>query len=381
MKKIIFFLLFCLSPFILTACFPEGEKNSNSSEEIKLDQKDGTTPEFIEEKIENNLVIKARVVGFDYVNLKRSSISLKAFDEEKVKDIFLVDNTIIETNEVQNGFFPEYTDKYFELSNDASLSLEMGSVTYRTPFYMNREYDSVISNTTYFVRDDLENVFKANSLEHISKEDAINQVKETAEELGINDLGIPQVLSLDLKTLEQEWEDYEMKDGSHPRKWEKDDEAYAVIFPISYDKINITNKGYFSLNSSSGIPIIGSRILGIVNKDGLIYMTANGIYDIGETVKQNIKPISIEKALTKLQDKYKDTLLTDLVTISKIALEYVPVISENKGIEYELVPCWVFTANQEITVTDSKGTSQSSSEFSIIFNAETGEEILIGGEY
>lgn len=373
--------MFCLSPFILTACFPEGEKNSNSSEEIKLDQKDGTTPEFIEEKIENNLVIKARVVGFDYVNLKRSSISLKAFDEEKVKDIFLVDNTIIETNEVQNGFFPEYTDKYFELSNDASLSLEMGSVTYRTPFYMNREYDSVISNTTYFVRDDLENVFKANSLEHISKEDAINQVKETAEELGINDLGIPQVLSLDLKTLEQEWEDYEMKDGSHPRKWEKDDEAYAVIFPISYDKINITNKGYFSLNSSSGIPIIGSRILGIVNKDGLIYMTANGIYDIGETVKQNIKPISIEKALTKLQDKYKDTLLTDLVTISKIALEYVPVISENKGIEYELVPCWVFTANQEITVTDSKGTSQSSSEFSIIFNAETGEEILIGGEY
>lgn len=172
-----------------------------------------------------------------------------------------------------------------------------------------------------------------------------------------------------------------MKDGSHPRQWEKDDEAYAVIFPISYDKINITNKGYFSLNSSSGIPVIGSRILGIVNKDGLIYMTANGIYDIGETVKEKIKPISIEKAITKLQDKYKDTLLTDLVTISKIALEYVPVIAENKGIEYELVPCWVFTANQEITVTDSKGTSQSSSEFSIIFNAETGEEILIGGEY
>lgn len=208
MKKIIYFLFLCLSSFILTACFPEGEKNSNSSEEIKLDQQDGTTPEFIEEKIENNLVIKARVVGFDHVNLKRSSISLKAFDEEKVKDIFLVDNTIIETNEVQNGFFPEYTDKYFELSDDTSLSLEMGSVTYRTPFYMNREYDSVISNATYFVRDDLESVFKANSLEHISKEDAINQVKETAEELGIDDLGMPQVISLDLKTLEQEWEDY-----------------------------------------------------------------------------------------------------------------------------------------------------------------------------
>ncbi|WP_400243115.1 hypothetical protein AB3U99_18710 [Niallia sp. JL1B1071] len=381
MKKILVLLFFCLSPFILTACFPDGEQNNNSSEEIKLDQKDKATPEFIEEKIEDNLVIKARVVGFDNTNLKRSSISLKEFDEDKVKDTFLVNNKIVETNEVQNAFFPEYIDKYYDLSDDSSLSIELGSVTYRTPFYMNREYDSVISDTTYFVRDDLENVFKATSLEHISKEDAINQVKQTAEKLGIKQLGNPQVIAFDLKTLEQEWEDYETKDGSHPRHWEKDDEAYAVIFPISYENINITNKGYFSLNSSSGIPVIGSRILGIVNKGGLIYMTANGIYDIGETVKEKIKPISIENALTKLKDKYENTLLTDLVTISKISLEYVPVIAENKGIEYELVPCWVFTANQEITVTDSKGTSQSSSEFSIIFNAETGEEILIGGEY
>ncbi|MCJ7840773.1 hypothetical protein MUB24_07610 [Lederbergia sp. NSJ-179] len=381
MKKI-WIILFGFSVFILSACFPTGAPNNASDSAHLKASKDSaateTTPSFIDTKLEENLIVKADVTRADSGKLKSSSVTLQAFDEDSIIKEFLENKPIKDTYENNNELFPEYKEKYFEVSDGSYLSLDLGAIRYVDVYYDEREYDTVISGTSFFIRSDIKNVFQQTSLNNLSKDKAIDTVRTVASKAGISPLGEPEVFALDFKTLENEWEDYEGKHGAHPKKWEQTDEAYLVIFPVVYDNIAVTNKGYLSANNQ--IPAIGSRIMGVVHQDDLIYFTCRGIYEMEETIKENITPISVDMALEKVKNKYKDTLLTDPIHISHIALEYVPTVSSSEGIGYELIPAWVFTAQQETTYTDQKGTSTISADFTIIINAETGEEIRIGGE-
>ena len=378
MKKVAILSVFIFSVLLSACSFPTGEQKEPSSS-LKLNNPKSTTPKFVNIKLDKNLSVKADIIGANAKNLKTNTIFLKNFDEEQTKKVFLKNKKVVKTNEVVNWLFPEYKDKFFDFSDGSYLTKQYGSLVYSTPYFEDREYDNVLSGTTYFIRSDLKEVFNKTTLENIDKNIAIETVKNAANGVGISNLGKPEVVALDLKTLESEWEDYETKNGVPPRKWEKADEAYAVIFPVVYDNINITNKGY--ANPANQMNATGSRIMGVVTKGGLIYFTASGIYEVGKILKEKITPITLETALAKVKNKYKNVLLTDPVRVSKIALEYVPTVSNDKALNYKLVPAWVFSAKQETTVNDKKGdTFKTSAEFTILINAETGQEIRSGGE-
>lgn len=377
MKKIVI-LLVILSSFMLSACFfPTGEKKDSSSS-VSLNNSDEDPPEFVDTKLEEDLIVKADVSAGKNEKLHSSSISLKTFDEEQIKETILENKTIEEIHENKNDRFPEHVNKYFQMSDESYLILEPGSIRFADKAYSDREYENIISGSTYFIRSDLKKVYKKSDLDGINKDEAIEIVSNAAKGAGISQLGNPEVISLDYETLESEWEEYETKPGVELRKWEKEDEAYVVIFSVVQDDLTITNKGYFS--ASSQMSVIGSRIMGVVSKKGLIFFTASDIYEIEETLNKNITPISLESALEKVKSKYKDVLITDPILISKISLEYVPVISSTEPVSYELVPAWVFTGEQDVTFNDKGGTFKAPAEFSIMFNAENGQEIRIGGE-
>ncbi|PLR86823.1 hypothetical protein CVD25_17915 [Bacillus canaveralius] len=377
MKKIVI-LWVCICSFVLSACFPTGEQK-DSSRSVSVGTASGSTPKFMEMELEENLKINADITGVESKKLKNYSISLKNLDENQILKTFLKDKTIVENREVKNDLFPDYKDKFFGFSDGSYLTMQLGSIRYDDSFYSEREYENVISGSTYFMRNDLKDVFNETTLEGLDKNEAVEKVRNAVKDLGIFQTGNPEVITLDFKTLESEWEDYETKDGSQPRKFEKDDEAYAVIFPVVLDKTNITNKGYS--NADNQMEVVGSRIMGVVGKDGLIFLTVQGIYEIGETLKDNISPISLETALEKVKNKYKDVLIKDPILISRIALEYVPTVSTTEGINYKLIPAWVFSGKQDLTIDDKKGGSfKMSADFSILINAETGEELRSGGE-
>lgn len=77
-------------------------------------------------------------------------------------------------------------------------------------------------------------------------------------------------------------------------------------------------------------------------------------------------------------------MITDKVEIEKINLEYVPVLKNVEKGEYELKPMFVCMARQNIehsTDKEDNGLIGDSSIFPIIFDAQTGIEIQIGGTY
>lgn len=377
MRKI-WILKICISLFVLSGCFPNGEQKG-SSDSVSLNKSNHSTSNFIDTELDKNLIVKADITGVNNKTFKINSISLKNFDVDKIKKTFFKNKTVVETHDNRNELFPEYKNKYFQLSDESYLILELGSIRYADAYYNERNYDNAISGSTYFIRPDLKDVYKKTTIESIDKDEAVEKVKNAVNEIGISQLGKPEVIALDFETLESQWEVFETKDGRQPRKWEKDDEAYVVIFPAIYDNSRITNKSY--LSATNQMPVLGSRIMGVVNKQGLIFLTCSGIYEIGNTLKDKVTPISLESALEKVKNKYKNVIITDPIIISKIALEYVPTSSLNKDtIKYELIPAWVFTAKQESTFKDKKGSFKASTNFTIMINAETGQEIRIGGD-
>jgi hypothetical protein len=379
MKKISILLLLVL---FLGGCFPTGESElpKSNSDHIIITNSDNsdTIPASIDMELDKNLMVKADVVSPKSLNLKVMSVALKSFDADKVMNTLLKEKKVYATNEFIDPVFPQQKGKSFSCADGSTLNVYIGSIRYTTPYYSEREYDSVIFGSNYFVRPDIQDVYKKTELKQVDKNSAVSIVKQTIESLGFQVADKPEVIALDLDTLKSEWEDYEGKGGKHPKQWEAADEAYAVVFQIMYDSTRITNTGY--INPNGEIPVEGSRILGVVTKNGLIYFQCSGIYEISSIIKESIQPISISVALEQVKNKYKDVLLTDPVTITNIALEYLPLSKMNETVSYEMIPAWVFTAHQKSTIYGEKGNYSIDSYFPIIINAETGQEFLIGGK-
>lgn len=380
MKKILLFIG-CSFVFVLSACFPTGSTNDSPSDTTNPNDSKSITPApgFIDTELDKNLIVQADVVEPAREHLKIRTIHLKEFDQKQIENVFLKNRTVVNSHENNNEYFPNYKDQTIEFEDGSYVRKELGKLIFNDIFYQERFYDAVISDLSFFIRSDIKDVFQKDSLDNIDKNQAIETVKNIVKELGISSLGNAEVYALDLEGLSSQWEDFPTKSGESPRKWEKEDEAYLVAFPVVYDNVRITTKGY--VNEANAIPAIGSRIMGVVNKNGLIHLTCTGIYEVGKTVKENITAISVDSALEIVKNKYKDVLLTVPIRISHIALEYVPTVSNNDGVAYQLVPAWVFTAHQKTTYNDpKKGAFEDDSEFTIIINAETGKEIRIGGE-
>jgi hypothetical protein len=377
LKKLVF-LIMCLTLIVLTACFPTGEQKDSSST-VLLNETEGSRPISIDRELEENLYVKGEVNWPEVERFKSRQVSLKMkFDVKKDLGPLLKNKQIKETREVNNGMFKNHKDTFISFADGSYLSIQYGRVRYSDTIFQEREYENVISGSTYFIRPDLREVFKKNELEGLDKNNAIQQVKNALTGLGIDKLGDPDVIALDFETLDSEWEDYETKDGSEPRKFKKEDEAYLVIYPVVSDGIKITTTGYF--NPDNQIDAIGSRVMGVVSKDGLLLLQVSGIYDKGDIVNDNINPISLETALKKVKNKYKNIMIEDPILISKISLEYVPIVASTDTIKYVLAPAWVFQGKQDKTMDDKKGgTIQVSDDFTILINAETGEEIRSGG--
>ena len=122
---------------------------------------------------------------------------------------------------------------------------------------------------------------------------------------------------------------------------------------------------------------MASRILGMGDVMTLIEKAEDAI-------SQKDAEAMAKKLQENIQQKFRNIMITDKVEIEKINLEYVPVLKNVEKGEYELKPMFVCMARQNIehsTDKEDNGLIGDSSIFPIIFDAQTGMEIQIGGTY
>lgn len=118
--------------------------------------------------------------------------------------------------------------------------------------------------------------------------------------------------------------------------------------------------------------VFGSRFVGVVGKEGLIFLSISGAYDVQEERSLSGPVISLETACDRMAATYDNILVTDPIEIQEIRLEYVPRYINAENYEFEIIPAWVFQGIQE--TNDEKGGTHTD-DVLVLIDAVTGKEI------
>lgn len=367
MKKIKLIILAMASLMTLTACFPTGENvKSEQLENIKSRE----IPRYIKLDAYENLAIDAKVIADVDKDWYEYKASIKKWDIDKVRDVLAPDKVIKERVEDVNL-------KSYMFDDSFCLYLDEGSIRFDNQELSNRHYDKHIHKYSSFVADDLENDFPKENLDNVNKEEAVTLVRNKIKDLGIEVKEEPRVIAMDVDNLTK-LTDYNEDTPESKRQrhiWEKDDEAYAIIFYGLQEGNKVTSEGYMT-NSDYAI---GTRIKSLVSKDGLISLSISDVYEIKEKSELSKEICSPNHVVDVIKDKYKDVILTDPVEVSEIKLEYLPKAINLKENSYSLSPFWVCNVSQTQELTKEGKTEKVTSNFKIFIDAISGNEFSIGG--
>lgn len=370
-------LITCLG---LTGCYPDGK--------MPLDTDKKNMDNYMKEVDNNASNIECELAEGLYVkaelNIKQdekwqdNQVFLKNWDIENISTVLGNGRKITETKTVPNMHNDKLNDQYIYWDDRSMLVIQQGNLQYYTEVELNYSYLGYLYGTMPYLTDQTLEKFPETDIPGIDKQNAIEQVKGILQNIGV-EVSEPRVYSLTYERLEENT-DYSQTDpnGNAPHQWSKEDAVYAIAFKGTLDSLPITEVGY-----RSG-PAAGERIVGIVGKQGLIAFQALNIYDAKEKNRLSEEVLDVEVILENIRNKFRNILITDKIEIDKINLEYVPVLEDIKTGEYKLKPMFVCMARQEIERTQDKEECNSIEEnsiFPIIFDAQTGMEIQIGGTY
>lgn len=370
-------LTICLS---LTGCYPDGRNLLDADKEIEEDYKKDIDRNGgdIECELDDGLYVNADLNINRETEWKEKYVHLKNWDIEKVTALFGNGKKITETKIMPNMHNDKINDQYIYWDDKSMLIIQQGNLQYYTEKELDYAYLGYLYGTMPYLTDETLKKFPETEISGISKLEAIEQVKEILKEIGV-DVSEPRVYALTYERLEENT-DYSQTDpdGNLPHKWSEEDSVYAIAFNGTVDSHPITEVGY-----RSG-PAAGERIVGIVGKQGLVAFKALNIYEVEETNQLSEKILDVEMLLNNIRNKFRNILITDKIEIDKINLEYVPVLENLKKGEYKLKPMYICMARQEIERTqdkEEKNAIEENSIFPIIFDAQTGMEIQIGGTF
>lgn len=367
MKKIKLIILAIASLMTLTACFPTGE---NVKPEQLENIKSREIPRYIKLDAYENLAVDAKVMADIEQEWYEYKASIKQWDIDEVKEILAPDKVIKERVEDVNL-------KSYTFDDSFCLSSNEGAIMFYNEELSNRYYDIHLRKYSSFVADDVENDFPKENLDNVNKEEAVTLVLNKIKDLGIEVKEEPRIIAMDVDNLTKlsDYNEFTPESKKQLHKWEKDDEAYAIIFDGLQEGNKVTSEGYMT-NSDYAI---GTRIKALVSKDGLINFSISNIYEIREKSELSKEICSPNHVIDVIKDKYKDVILTDPVEVSEIKLEYLPKAINLKENSYSLSPFWVCNVSQTQELTKEGKTEKVTSNFKIFIDAISGNEFSIGG--
>lgn len=147
--------------------------------------------------------------------------------------------------------------------------------------------------------------------------------------------------------------------------WTELDEIIYMIWNMEIDGIPIISDNYSNNVSGDSMQEAGTSVIATYSRTGLLGMNIGRIYKIERDVISTKQLISPEDAIKKLEHYYRNTLLYDDLTFTKISLVYAPYLVDYEEELYQMSPTWILWGTQKVA-DQMKG-------YLIKVNAVTGE--------
>lgn len=200
-------------------------------------------------------------------------------------------------------------------------------------------------------------------------QEAEEQAKEFLKKLGIEQVGIKRVYSVNQEKLNesvaerasQEGDElFAEKAGLDPSDhWTEEDEYYLIEAVTEIDGIEVKEFGYLRDDYTS---IPGSLIEIAIGKDGVEYLATNAVYEkLGE---ENVSLQEPEQILEKVREKFDLLILDFEVLVEEMRVIYYPILQDLEEATATLQPVWEVQIEVE------------GNHINYYFDGETGKELV-----
>lgn len=337
MKKLFYILgLLTLFSLFFTGCSKMSGDIESTQYPIKT-KMDFQQPSFISQQIGANLFINCTPnipQDFSTGFTDTMYVDLHLFDAENVAKALINNETIVSKQESYVSSFGISAQK-FELITQSGKILNNGlgydlyySVDESDPFSIIVSLSNSI-DVTHLNSDDF-------SFE--SKESAAQKLKDLLLKLNINVSSDYTCYSLDHNTLLKILADNSL---SPTLDINESFDSYIFYFTPTVNNIPISSREYGNANGGNIIYASGIRI--IYNRNGIIELRANQLYDFDQIQQNKVKIISVEQALQSVIKYYDQIILIDPLEITNMNLEYLPTIYTSDRSKYLMKPVWNVT--------------------------------------
>lgn len=259
----------------------------------------------------------------------------------------------------QNRYYPEIETPIYVHPEDKLLMLGYNGNS-GGDFYFNRYddhlYGTVGNHCDYAAIEPVS--WTDSALDGFTPEEAISKARDMLGQLGITNLGEPNVVAVKADKA-NEWlgqTEWENKDGSKVewKEWTKDDEVYYLTFPIVFNNIPVATSGSCSGGMTrNDFELDGTYVQVTVGRDEIKYINTYDIPDAEvETAKTADISISAQQALDILTEHHTAEDFPIAINVNDVSLVYA--VSKNDKYfdtcEAFLVPMWKFEMTYESTL-------------------------------
>lgn len=263
-------------------------------------------------------------------------------DGDKLKDVFMP-----EEEECVTEYVPEF-DRYVCESKDGK---KRASTAIGTSF-QNKEYSYyyallLTSDMYHMFPESFPDIKTVKELPFADREKATGTVRKTAEKLdiclaeepfvfeGIDAEGLLALYQKEIEVAGEEGIEKYLSDF----EVQPDMGCYYMLWRVLTPHGEVFRNGNMDIGGKMGMD--GAYVMAIYSPGGMTCFQANAVfaYEGEERVRQIL---SVDEALEQVEELYGNAILTekDAITITEIALDYVPVLRDvEKGI-YDILPAW-----------------------------------------
>lgn len=389
-RQLLLVVYFIVMMFSFTSCKQEASSNEPYyfvlKETIKNDDIKNDIKNSSQNLQSNHIsvdVVKNMVIDADMENNSLSQTTLyqttsKKFDVEKLKKLFL-DQKELEISQNEDSTI-------LESENGALLIVRDGSVSYTSRENMWNLHDYIFQ--AYYQELDY-GISHEKELKEIKKAQIVQDTQELLKDICnlkedeeitlksgvlINKDTILKKQDQNKNKKENAYEDSVAVDffNELDKDWNPK-ECYYLSFVFKKDKIPLISSNEPPISKNNGnVKTELTNIEVIVDETGIQLLYVTGIFDLKEV--STTKIMSVQEAVSFLQQKYEHKTITDPCVINNIWLEYISVNNSSKednGAE-TLEPYWCFQIKETTKYQDGENISYSADRF----HAVTGEDVM-----
>ena len=191
------------------------------------------------------------------------------------------------------------------------------------------------------------NDFTTDSLSFSSPDDAIHEVTNVLETIGLKVSDSPEIFAIDAPTANVVMERhrnmniYGFNTALYPDSYSISDECYFIVFNATHNEVPIYNNG-FNFTTVPDLYIGHPEIHVIYSQRGIEYLNVTLGIDEYELIETVTEIVNAESAMNIVVSRYNELITSSNIVFKSVTLMYVFKPAGNGSQNLIMTPAWVF---------------------------------------